>query len=116
MSELEPALELAKRLAGLDIEVAYGLEGLRRAASLPESEAAVTAVVGMAVYLQLLKKRRAPELHPQRINIKVQNRPEIFGSRTEHKIFRLRADLLFHIAEQRGACPLRTVSRLYIGN
>ena len=48
VSELEPALELAKRLAGLDIEVAYGLEGLRRAASLPESEAVVTAVVGMA--------------------------------------------------------------------
>ena len=46
--DLEPALELAKRLAGLDIEVAYGLEGLRRAASLPESEAVVTAVVGMA--------------------------------------------------------------------
>ncbi len=48
VSELEPALELAKRLAGLDIEVAYGLEGLRRAASLDESEAVVTAVVGMA--------------------------------------------------------------------
>ena len=48
VSELEPALELAKRLAGLDVEVAYGLEGLRRAASLTESEAVVTAVVGMA--------------------------------------------------------------------
>ncbi|MDE7219457.1 MAG: 1-deoxy-D-xylulose-5-phosphate reductoisomerase [Oscillospiraceae bacterium] len=48
VNDLEPALELARRLAGLDIEVAYGLEGLRRAASLPESEAVVTAVVGMA--------------------------------------------------------------------
>ena len=46
--DLEPALELAKRLAGLDIEVAYGLEGLRRAASLRESDTVVTAVVGMA--------------------------------------------------------------------
>ena len=46
--DLEPALELARRLAGLDIEVAYGLDGLRRAASLLESEAVVTAVVGMA--------------------------------------------------------------------
>ncbi len=46
--DLEPALELAKRLAGLDIEVAYGLDGLRRAASLPESDTVVTAVVGMA--------------------------------------------------------------------
>ena len=46
--DLEPALELARRLADLKIEVAYGLDGLRRAASLPESEAVVTAVVGMA--------------------------------------------------------------------
>ncbi len=48
VAELEPALELARRLADLKIEVAYGLDGLRRAASLPESEAVVTAVVGMA--------------------------------------------------------------------
>ena len=46
--DLEPALELAKRLTGLDIEVVYGLDGLRRAASWSESEAVVTAVVGMA--------------------------------------------------------------------
>lgn len=46
--ELEPALELARRLEGLDIEVAYGLDGLRRAAALPESDGVVTAVVGMA--------------------------------------------------------------------
>ena len=48
VNELEAALELAKRLAGLDVEIAYGLDGLRRAASLPESEAVVTAVVGTA--------------------------------------------------------------------
>ena len=48
VNDLEPALELARRLAGMDIEVVYGLEGLRRAASLPESEGVVTAVVGMA--------------------------------------------------------------------
>ncbi|MDE6879895.1 MAG: 1-deoxy-D-xylulose-5-phosphate reductoisomerase [Oscillospiraceae bacterium] len=46
--ELKPALELARRLADLNVEVAYGLDGLRRAASLPESGAVVTAVVGMA--------------------------------------------------------------------
>lgn len=48
VNDLEPALELARRLEGLDVEVAYGLDGLRRAASLTESEAVVTAVVGMA--------------------------------------------------------------------
>ena len=48
VNDLEPALELAKRLAGLDIEVVYGLEGLRRAASIRSSEGVVTAVVGMA--------------------------------------------------------------------
>ena len=46
--ELDAALELARRLSDLKIEVVYGLEGLRRAAALPESEAIVTAVVGMA--------------------------------------------------------------------
>ena len=46
--ELEPAMELARRLAGLDVEVAYGVDGLRRAASLAESDTVVTAVVGMA--------------------------------------------------------------------
>ena len=46
--EMDAALELANRLKGLDIEVAYGLEGLRRAASLPESGIVVTAMVGMA--------------------------------------------------------------------
>ncbi len=46
--DMDAALELANRLKGLDIEVAYGLEGLRRAASLPESGIVVTAMVGMA--------------------------------------------------------------------
>ncbi len=46
--ELEPALELKRRLSDLEIEVAYGLDGLRRAAALPESDTVVTAVVGMA--------------------------------------------------------------------
>ena len=48
VDDLEPALELARRLSDLKIEVVYGLEGLRRAASLDASEAVVTAVVGMA--------------------------------------------------------------------
>ena len=46
--DMDAALELANRLKGLDIEVAYGREGLRRAASLPESGTVVTAMVGMA--------------------------------------------------------------------
>ena len=46
--EMEPALELARRLEGLDVKVAYGLEGVIEAASLPESGAVVSAVVGMA--------------------------------------------------------------------
>ena len=46
--DMDAALELANRLKGLDIEVAYGLEGLRRAASLPESGIVVTAMVSMA--------------------------------------------------------------------
>ena len=46
--EMEPALELARRLRDLDIKVAYGLEGVIEAASLPESDAVVAAVVGMA--------------------------------------------------------------------
>ena len=46
--DMDAALELANRLKGLDIEVAYGLEGLRRTASLPESGIVVTAMVGMA--------------------------------------------------------------------
>ena len=46
--DMDAALELANRLKGLDLEVAYGLEGLRRAASLPESGIVVTAMVGMA--------------------------------------------------------------------
>ena len=45
--EMEPALELNRRLAGDGIEVAYGLDGLRRAASLAEIDTVVTAVVGM---------------------------------------------------------------------
>ena len=48
VSDLQPALELARRLSDLKIEVVYGLDGLRRAASLPESDAVVTAVVGTA--------------------------------------------------------------------
>ena len=43
--DMDAALELANRLKGLDIEVAYGLEGLRRAASLPESGIVVTASI-----------------------------------------------------------------------
>lgn len=48
VNDLEPALELAGRLSDVKIEVVYGLDGLRRAASMDESEAVVTAVVGMA--------------------------------------------------------------------
>ena len=48
LGELDAARALKSRLADVDVEVAYGLEGLRRAAALPESDAVVTAVVGIA--------------------------------------------------------------------
>ena len=46
--EMEPALELTRRLSDLDVKVAYGLPGVIEAAALPESDTVVTAVVGMA--------------------------------------------------------------------
>lgn len=45
--DMEAAVELQGRLSDLDVRVAYGMEGLREAASLPESDTVVTAVVGM---------------------------------------------------------------------
>ncbi len=45
--EMEAALEAARRLSDLDVKVSYGLSGLTEAASLPESDTIVTAVVGM---------------------------------------------------------------------
>ena len=45
--EMEAAVEMARRLSDLDIKVTYGLSGLIEAASLPESDTVVTAVVGM---------------------------------------------------------------------
>jgi len=45
--EMEPALELAKRLAGTDTRVAYGMEGLLEAAALTEADTVVTALMGM---------------------------------------------------------------------
>lgn len=55
----EAALELAHRLAGLDIEVASGEEGLIKAAVWPESCTVVTAVVGMAGLVPTLAAVRA---------------------------------------------------------
>ena len=46
--ELEPALELAQRLSGVDIKVVYGLEGMLEVASFSESDTVVSAIVGMA--------------------------------------------------------------------
>ena len=45
--DMDAALELAKRLKGLPVRVAYGMEGLVEAASLPESGTVVAAMVGM---------------------------------------------------------------------
>ena len=48
--EREDALALERRLADLDdVRVAWGMEGLIEAASLPESDTVVTAVVGMVM-------------------------------------------------------------------
>jgi len=45
--DMEAAVELARRLAGMPVRVAYGMEGLLEAASLPEADTVVTALVGM---------------------------------------------------------------------
>src|SRR5699024_3032301 len=45
--DMDAALELAKRLAGLPVRVSYGMGGLVEAASLPESDTVVAAMVGM---------------------------------------------------------------------
>ena len=47
LCDMDAALELARRLKGLPVQVAYGLEGLVEAASLPESGTVVAAMVGM---------------------------------------------------------------------
>ena len=45
--EMDAAMELARRLQGLPVRVAYGMEGLLEAASLQEVDTVVTALVGM---------------------------------------------------------------------
>ena len=45
--EMDAALELARRLSGLPVRVAYGMEGLLEAAALEEADTVVTAMVGM---------------------------------------------------------------------
>ena len=45
--DMDAALELARRLQGLPVRVAYGMEGLVEATSLPESGTVVAAMVGM---------------------------------------------------------------------
>ena len=45
--EMDAAMELAQRLSGLPIRVAYGMEGLLEAASMEEADTVVIAVVGM---------------------------------------------------------------------
>lgn len=47
LEDMEAAMEMARRLQGTKIRVAYGLEGLMEAASLPAAECVITAVVGM---------------------------------------------------------------------
>ena len=47
LGDMASAMDLAGRLKGLPIRVAYGMEGLIEAASLPEADTVVTAVVGM---------------------------------------------------------------------
>ena len=45
--EMDAALELARRLQGLPIRVAYGMEGLVEAAALDSADTVVTALMGM---------------------------------------------------------------------
>ena len=45
--DMEAAVELARRLKGLPVRVAYGLEGLLEAAAIDSADTVVTALVGM---------------------------------------------------------------------
>ena len=45
--DMEAAVELARRLKGLPVRVAYGLEGLLEAAAIDSADTLVTALVGM---------------------------------------------------------------------
>lgn len=45
--DMEAALELARRLRGLPVRVAYGLEGLLEATAIDQADTVVTALVGM---------------------------------------------------------------------
>ena len=45
--DMEAAVELARRLKGLPVRVAYGLEGLLEAAAVNSADTVVTALVGM---------------------------------------------------------------------
>lgn len=47
MATQELAKSLRENLLGLDIEILYGREGLIKAASIPEADTVITAVVGM---------------------------------------------------------------------
>ena len=47
MATCDAAQHLAQELSGLSIEIAYGEEGMIRAATMPESDCVITAIVGM---------------------------------------------------------------------
>lgn len=48
VGDIQLAGELKKRLSGMDIEVLYGLEGMKRAAEAEEADTVMTSVVGTA--------------------------------------------------------------------
>jgi 1-deoxy-D-xylulose-5-phosphate reductoisomerase len=52
------AAELKKRIRGLDIEVLYGVEGLKTIASIGEAETVVTSIVGIAGLIPTLEAIR----------------------------------------------------------
>lgn len=51
------AAELAKKLADTDIRVVSGMDGLIEAATLPEADVVVTAVVGMVGLLPTIDRK-----------------------------------------------------------
>ena len=47
MATQEAAEQLSKAVSGVDVEIAWGEEGLMKAATVPEADCVITAVVGM---------------------------------------------------------------------
>ena len=59
ISTKELAAELEYRLKGLDIEVVYGVDGMKKVASTEEADTVLSAIVGIAGLLPTIEAVRA---------------------------------------------------------